>query len=240
VDVADARSHDRPDGALLPFTLALSLSFMGLSISRSVNLGPLSISVTIGGPEEAPSPSRTKRYERPPGTLMPDGRRLPDMRVWDEPKPDEGSPFRGKNSSPGGATKGATIEDEAAELYEEQVDGVRRDLMKELDAASDEELEHLMSIFQSLDSDGDLYVDVGELGFGMERLHRAISDREVRRLFGEADTDGDGYIDFEEFAAVAVRHRKAKEAAEDEKELLGDVFKVFDAEYAASAPHPHA
>lgn len=170
-----------------------------------------------------------------PGTLLPDGTRLPNCSVARQGVPNRAklySPPRSSDSrdrpSPGNhndpvarvldMTLAAREPDGTSTSY--QIDKQQHHQQHVPDLGA------LRQTFDSIDQSRSGKLSFDELKAAMQRWGHDATDGEVRYLLAQADLDHDGLVDFEEF--VQLIETKLSDDAETAHGSLKEVFTVLD------------
>lgn len=168
-----------------------------------------------------------------PGTLLPDGTRLPDGRLNTTRRPNRAQYYQPQQQANEELNK----------------DPVARVLDMTLAAAADESLaagadsgwdaagpsrdrdqafrRGLRDVFDAIDANGNGRLEFTEVKMAMQRAsHHAVTDSEVRLFMSAADLDRSGDIDYTEF--VSLMEAKLADDLMTDKACLEDVFHVLD------------
>ena len=89
-----------------------------------------------------------------------------------------------------------------------------------------EQIEELKEAFNLFDADQSGAIDYKELKAAIKALGIQVEKTELKKMITDVDSDGSGSIEFPEFLQMMT----AKMGANDTKEELFKVFKLFDTE----------
>lgn len=91
------------------------------------------------------------------------------------------------------------------------------------DNLPNEEIEAIIEMFQTMDTDKNGHLTFEELKDGLKKIGQVVPDDDVKMLMDAADTDGNGILSCDEFVTLAI-HLKRMGCDEH----LREAFKFFD------------
>ena len=162
-----------------------------------------------------------------PGTLLPDGTRLPDGRLSNARRPNRAQyyqPQREPGEQPFKDPVARVLDNVLAAASDETAVNSGR---ASNSSADDHFRRGLREAFDAIDRNGNGELDFVECKSAMQRAGHAVTDSEVQLFMSQADLDRNGVIVFEEF--VALMRAKMSDDLMTDKACLEDVFRVLDA-----------